>query len=158
MNIDEKEALIIITNSTNNLMLNNYLNMKKVIEDIKNYIHNDDEELIINLIKEYRNNLLINCYNKNYKNKIIKNETEKQEFKEQFEWFYNLTFDNFSTSLIQEKANIKSLNRYLNHYNDDGKFIYNQKPFYYYSSLRLDNNTNFLNEINDLYLMKYKNN
>jgi len=156
MNIDEKEALIIITNSTNNLMLNNYLNMKKVIEDIKNYIHNDDEELIINLIKEYRNNLLIKCYNKNYKNKIIKNETEKQEFKEQFEWFYNLNFDNFSTSLIQEKANVKSLNRNLNHYNNEGKFIYNQKPFYYYSSLRLDDNINFLNDINDLYLMKYK--
>lgn len=145
---------IIINNSTNNLILNNYLNMKKIIEDIKNYIKIDNEEIIIDLIKEYRNNLLVKCYNKNLKNKIIKNETEKQEFIEQFEWFYNHSFNDFSTSLIQEKANVKTLNRNLNHYNNDGNFIYNQKPFHYYSALRLDNNVNFLEDIKSLYLSK----
>lgn len=146
MYFDKNEIMIIINNSTENLILNNYLNMKKIINDIKNYIKNNDnidleEDIIINLIKIYRNNLLLDCYYKN--NKI--------NLKERVEWFYNYDYKYFSSSYIQEKDNIKSLNKNLNHYNDQGKFIYNQKPYYYYSALRLDNNNNFLEDIYNLY-------
>jgi len=151
MPLNHNEVSIIIKNSTNNLFLNNYLNMKTIINDVRNYIklqnNNElDEETIINLLKLYRYNLLMNCYNKNNK--------EKNKFKEQIEWFYNSDFNNFSSALIQEKGNIHSLNRILNHYNDEGKFIYNQKHDYYYSALRLDNNKNFLEEIYKLYISK----
>ncbi len=164
-NNNEIDISIIINNSTNNLMLNNYLNMKKIINDVNEYIQLNDhdnnknqlsDEIIINLIKEYRNNLLLDCYNKNNKFKIIKTEEDKQLLKEHFEWFYNYDYNNFSSALIQEKGNIKSFNRLLNHYNDEGKFIYNQKPYYYYSALRLDNNNKFMDDLYKLYLLKYK--
>jgi len=160
--INDSQIKIMIENSTNNLMLNNYLNMKKIITDIRNYIiennndNNDNnnnnnnnnekltDEFIINLIKEYKINLLLNCYNNKYKNDNIK-------FKERLDWLYNNDYHNFSSALIQQNGEINFLNRIYNHYNDEGKFIYNQRNDHYYSALRLENNKNFLTDIFNIY-------
>lgn len=141
MPINDDDINIMIQYSTYNLFANNYSNMKRIIEDVQNYITKNDpdyvyedleDDYIISLLMEYRKKLLFDCYNNKYKNNKIK-------FKEQIEWLYNHDFHDFSSSLIVENGNTKSLNKIFNHFNNEGKFT--GKPGnYYYSALRLEKN------------------